>query len=131
MRIMICGDVASGKSTFTMRLGRILGIPVFHLDALMKQAGRDNRVGVRAQIEQIADQPDWIIDGNAFTKDFGYRIKQADIVIVFDFGRFRTLVNYVVRGIKGKRGEKRVGGGDTGFKMRYFLPYIIYKFPAL
>lgn len=32
MRIMICGAVASGKSTFAIELGKQLSIPVVHLD---------------------------------------------------------------------------------------------------
>ena len=47
MRIMVFGDMSSGKSTFSVKLGQKLNIPVIHLDWVSEQIGRgkDKEIG--------------------------------------------------------------------------------------
>ncbi len=130
MRAMVFGDTASGKSTFAEGLGEVFDIPVIHLDKLMEQVGRDNREDINAHIHQEADKEEWVIDGNAFTKDPEYRIERADIVFAFDFTRFATILSHLARHrrIQSDK-EQRLGSNSTELNLPYFIPYIFKVFP--
>lgn len=130
MRIMIFGDAASGKSTFSVKLGRKLGLPVLHLDEVMQKLGRENKAAVAEYIRQEADKPDWIIEGNAFTKDKRYRIGRAELVIVFASNRLVTLARHVRRYFRVRSGrEQAVGGVGNELKLGYYIPYTLWHFP--
>lgn len=127
---MIFGDTASGKSSFAEKLARIENLPVLHLDRIMDDIGRNDRRGIGEHIKDAASEPKWIIEGNAFTKDADYRIKQADRIYVFDFSRFATLANHLRRYVKIRgRKETRKGSDSIELNLRYFIPYIFIKFP--
>jgi hypothetical protein len=127
---MIFGDVASGKSTFANKLAHKHGLTAVHLDEAMKQIGRTNKSQIKEFITQAVAPHDWVIDGNAFTKDLNSRIDAADIIIVFHFNRFRTFYNWARRYYRIKRGhEQNQGGQDERLLLHYYVPYILYKFP--
>lgn len=130
MKVMIFGDTASGKSSFAEKLAVIENLPVIHLDKLMEEIGRSNKESIGTRIEEEASKPNWIIEGNAFTKDPSYRIAQADIVYVFDFNRFVTLRNHIKRFINIRlKNEVRKGSNSTSLNLKYFVPYTLLKFP--
>lgn len=130
MRIMIFGDSASGKSTFAETLAIYKKLPVTHLDTIMDRVGRSDRRNIGEIIKAEASKEDWIIEGNAFTKDESFRIERADVIYVFDFNRFSTLANLIKRHIKQRQGrELRKGSEDTRLNLSYFIPYILIKFP--
>ena len=130
MRVMIFGDSAVGKSTFASKLAGKLDIPVIHLDEVMEKLGREDRTSIEAYIKSEADKDDWIIDGNAFTKDRDYRLSRAELVIVFDSNRFITFAKYLRRYYQQKLNRQtRVGATDTSLNLLYFIPYIFIKFP--
>lgn len=130
MRIMIFGDVASGKSTISKKLGAHLGLPVLHLDEVMMKLGRDQKAHIKDYIHQEADKADWIIEGNAFTKDKSYRIERADVVIMFAANRFVTLYRHMRRVWRVRHGREVMHGGASGdFKLNYYIPYTLWHFP--
>ncbi|MFI0434479.1 MAG: GrpB family protein [Parachlamydiaceae bacterium] len=91
-RIMIFGIPGSGKSTFSLKLSRLLNIPLFHLDKYFFLSGWQER-GYEEflQIQKgLVDQDSWVIDGNA-TKSFEMRFSRADTVIYFRFNRILCL----------------------------------------
>lgn len=127
---MIFGDSASGKSTFATHLSKLLNVPVIHLDEIMAQLGRHEREAIAERIEQLVMRPEWIIEGNAFTKDKSRRIAAADMIIVFDFNRFLSLAHHVQRSLRIRRGKEQGSGGVTGtLNLRYYIPYILWQFP--
>ncbi|MGM0874098.1 MAG: topology modulation protein [Bacillota bacterium] len=85
-RIMVMGVSAGvGKSTFARRLGEIVDIEVYHLDALFWKPE-----WVEASLEEFAvgqqeivtlDQ--WIIDGN-YSNTYDIRIQHADTIIYLE-----------------------------------------------
>ena len=130
MKIMIFGDTASGKSTFAEALAITKSLPVTHLDLIMDKVGRNERQSIGDLIKIEASKEDWIIEGNAFTKDRSYRIEQSDVIYVFDFNRFITLAHHIKRYMKLRKGkEMRKGSENTNLNLRYFIPYILIKFP--
>ena len=131
MKIMIFGDVATGKSTFAKKLGKSLNIPVIHLDKVMDDIGRDNNEKIKEVIFSEADKGDWIIEGNAFSRDpDGYRISRADKIIVFKSSRIRSFIFYIIRYLKVKAGfEKRKGSETARLNLKFYVPYIFWQFP--
>ena len=71
-RISIIGPAGSGKSTLAVKLGKILNLPVYHIDA------------VKEQIDKIADGEEWIIDGNKIAT-LEKRVRCSDSVIFLNF----------------------------------------------
>lgn len=127
---MVFGDTACGKSTFAEGLGGLSGVPVIHLDKIMDTVGRDDRISIGDIIRAEADKDDWIIEGNAFTKDPTYRIKRAETVFAFDFSPARAMASHVARYGRIKLGvEERRGSEDNSLNLGYFVPYVFRKFP--
>ena len=56
MRIMVFGDYASGKSTFSIKLGKKLNIPVIHLDRASELIGRGKNKEIAAFIRKEAER---------------------------------------------------------------------------
>lgn len=130
MKIMIIGDSASGKSTFATTLAKKLYIPVIHIDEINDFIGRDKPNEIKEKIEEEIKKDNWIFDGNGFTKDKTSRIKNTDIVFVFNSNPFLTLLRHIIRYIKIKYNkEKRVGSNNLKLNLKYFIPYIFFKFP--
>ncbi len=127
---MIIGDSASGKSTFALKLGDRLSIPVFHIDKINEKFGRENTLEIQKEILTLIEKPNWIFDGNGLTKDKNERIKKCDVLIVFDCNPLITLFKQIVRHLKIRLGkEKRIGSDHTKLNLRYFIPYIFLDFP--
>jgi adenylate kinase family enzyme len=85
-RIAIIGPAAAGKSTLARRLSDLLGIPVYHLDALY---WRPNWTPTPAgeweeALRKIVDSDSWIVDGN-FTQTMRDRLDAADTIVFLDF----------------------------------------------
>ena len=83
-RFALIGLPGSGKSTFANKLGRLLGIPVHHLDRHMFEPNgkkRDKQEFVSMQ-KAIVDEESWIIEGCSFST-FEMRFARADVVIYF------------------------------------------------
>jgi adenylate kinase family enzyme len=84
-RIVIVGPLGSGKSTLAVKLGRLLGISVHHLDWLY---WGDTWTATppaewQALLDRIVAGESWVIDGN-FTSSLQQRLNAADTVIYLD-----------------------------------------------
>jgi adenylate kinase family enzyme len=88
-RIMIIGRSGSGKSTFAVKLSKIVNIPIFHLDKYFFESNwieRNYNDFLAMQIEMVA-KSNWIIDGNS-TRSYELRYKRADLCLYFNFPRW-------------------------------------------
>lgn len=107
-KISVIGPPGSGKSTLSIRLGKILGIDVHHLDRLWwlpdwKESSTeefDRKLGL------LLSNSSWIIDGN-YQRTIERRIQSSDTVIWLDFGRTVCLYRVLKRILKFKLGERR------------------------
>jgi adenylate kinase family enzyme len=91
-RIMIFGIPGSGKSTFALKLSRLLDLPLFHLDKYFFTAGwqeRNKEEFLNIQ-EKLVEQESWIIDGNAISS-LEMRFSRADMILYFRFNRLLCL----------------------------------------
>src|SRR5438876_3475675 len=97
-RIVIIGPLGAGKSTLAVNLGRLLGIPVHHLDSLYW--GRDWTPTPadewKALLGRLVGGPSWIIDGN-FTSSLSERLHAADTVIYLDISPLTSTIRALRR----------------------------------
>ncbi|MEH7121948.1 topology modulation protein [Bacillus sp. JJ1503] len=101
-RIMVIGVSSGvGKSTFARKLGEVLDINVYHLDAFFWKPN-----WVQASIEEfseaqqeIVNQDQWIIEGN-YTPTFGVRTERADTIIYLELPLHICLYRVLKRWIK-------------------------------
>ncbi|HEX8163859.1 MAG TPA: DNA topology modulation protein [Pyrinomonadaceae bacterium] len=91
-KILVIGSGGAGKSTFSRRLGGILGIEVFHLDALYWKPGwvETPKPEWRRVVEELAGRESWIMDGN-YSGTLGLRFEACDTVIFLDVPRLVCL----------------------------------------
>lgn len=101
-KFALIGLPGSGKSTFAAKLGRVLNIPVHHLDTHMFEPGgkkRDKQEFITIQ-QVILDEESWIVEGCSFST-FEMRFAKTDTLIYFHFPRlicfwriFKRIFNY-------------------------------------
>ena len=100
-KIIVIGSCGSGKTTFSLQLGYITGIPVIHLDKEYWQPGwvepiQDEWI---KKLNELMSKDKWILDGN-FKSSLELRLQQADTVIFLDFKRHLCLYRVGKRFLK-------------------------------
>jgi len=85
-RVLILGCSGAGKSTLARRMGKLIGLPVIHLDQMYWQPGwvEPKKTEWHAALAKALEGETWIMDGN-FTSTIAKRAEFADTVIFFDF----------------------------------------------
>lgn len=96
-RIAIIGNPGSGKSTLAMRLGKLLDIPVHHLDTHVFVNGKKTDKEKVIQIQRgLVSQESWIIEGCSFSA-LEMRFEKADMVIYLDIPRIQCIWRVIKR----------------------------------
>ncbi len=88
-RFAVIGLPGSGKSTFAEKLGKLLDIPVHHLDRHMFEPDgrkKDKQEFIALQ-KAMLDEIEWVVEGCSFST-FEMRFAKADVLIYFHFPRF-------------------------------------------
>lgn len=90
-RIAIIGLPGSGKSTFAIALGKILNVPVHHLDKHMfdgrKKRNKDEFLAVK---EALTKKDSWIIEGCSIST-LEMRFATADTIIYLNLPRLTCI----------------------------------------
>lgn len=95
MKIAIVGYSGSGKSTLADYCGKVLGIPVLHLDTVQFLPGWAERSDMeKTEIIQafLLNHSDWVIDGNYSRFFYEQRMEEADQIIFLNFSRMACLI---------------------------------------
>lgn len=84
-KIVVIGCGGAGKSVLSMRLGKLLSIPVHHLDCLFWKpawvsTGREEFISLQ---NEIFATHHWIMDGN-YGGTMDLRLEKADTIIFLD-----------------------------------------------
>lgn len=97
-RVMILGSPGSGKSTLARRLGKLLDVPVFHLDRLYHRPAWTSPPDgeFAADVARIAALPAWVIDGN-YSSTAVPRVRAADTIIYLDVSRRLAMARILLR----------------------------------
>jgi adenylate kinase family enzyme len=107
MKITVIGSGGSGKTTFSVKLGECLSVPVYHLDAFYWKPGwvkTPNDEWDSLQ-KDLVRKDEWIIDGN-YERTLDIRLNASDTVIFFDISPWICLYRVVKRYVK-YRGKTR------------------------
>src|SRR5580700_1979189 len=97
-KFALIGLPGSGKSSFAAKLGRILDIPVHHLDRHMFEPGgkkRDKQEFIEIQ-KAMLDEKAWVVEGCSFST-FEMRFAKADVLIYFHFSRLVCYLRLIKR----------------------------------
>lgn len=97
-KIAVIGSPGAGKSTLARQLGQVLGIEVFHLDALYWKPGwvetpKEEWVEIQ---KELVIKDSWIIDGN-YGSTIEIRLQAAEVIIFLDLPRTVCLWRVVKR----------------------------------
>jgi adenylate kinase family enzyme len=71
-RVLVIGSPGAGKSTFSAELGRIIKLPVIHLDKEFWQPG-------------------WVMSDGSYDGTLDIRLPRADTVVFLDYPRYLCL----------------------------------------
>ena len=85
-RVIVIGPCGAGKSTAAIELGRLLDLPVHHLDRLHWREGwlESTRSELETALAPIIAGERWLIDGN-YGGTMAARIERADTVVYLDY----------------------------------------------
>lgn len=99
-RIMIIGNIASGKSTLAKYISQITNIDVFHLDKYYFKSKKDLKSNKEWELflNEIVKRESWIIDGN-YPKTLMIRAINADLIIILDPSIFVCYFHFFKRNI--------------------------------
>jgi adenylate kinase family enzyme len=97
-RVLILGPSGSGKSTLGERLGRILDIPIIHLD---QYYWKPNWVPTpkddwQIKVNSLINSDSWVMDGN-YTSTLRLRASAADTIIFIDIPRRLSYLRILIR----------------------------------
>ncbi len=126
-RILILGPNGAGKSTLARAIGKRIGIPVVHLDAIYWNPGWvvADRHQFREQVAERASQDDWVMDGN-YTSHLDLRMPRAQAVIWLDLPRhvyFSRAVWRLIRNYGRERGDVGAGNRER-FELSFFRDWV-------
>lgn len=99
-QILVVGCGGAGKSTLAVRLGRLLDLPVIHLDREHWLPGWQEPAKEHwaSKLRDLVKRPEWIIDGN-YGGLTDARAEAADTVIFLDMPRWPCLWRVIKRRI--------------------------------
>ena len=103
-KIIVIGCPGAGKTTFSEKLSRATGIPLFHLDAVWHKADRTHitRDEFDERLARIMSREEWIIDGD-YSRTLEARMAECDTVFLFDLP-----VEVCLEGATARLGKTRV-----------------------
>ena len=129
-RILIIGSGGAGKSTLATRLGKILHLPVIHLDRLHWLPGwvEPPKDEWKRKVEAITKTESWIIDGN-YGGTMQIRLAACDTVIYLDFPRALCTWRVIKRRLKYLKGTRPDMGEGCPEKLDTEFLSWVWNFP--
>lgn len=102
-KVIVIGCPGSGKSTFSKKLHKLTGLPLYHLDMLYWNSDRTtvSKEVFRKRLSEVIARDKWIIDGN-YGSTIEMRMKECDTVFFLDYP-----TEICLEGIKERKGTVR------------------------
>lgn len=97
-KVAIIGSGGAGKSTLARQLSEKIGIPVYHLDAILWKPNwvMTSKTEQRMIQNELITRESWIIDGN-YGSTLDIRLNAADTIIYLDLPRTVCLYRAIKR----------------------------------
>lgn len=107
-KIAVIGAPGAGKSWLSVELGRMMNIPVYHLDVLHWKEGwipSAEDEFLRKQ-QKITAMEEWIIDGN-YGSSIDLRLEAAETIVFLDLNRCLCIWRVFRRLVRSGKEERR------------------------
>ncbi|MCP4323325.1 MAG: DNA topology modulation protein [Alteromonadales bacterium] len=119
-KVAIIGSGGSGKSTFSILLGKELDLPVYHLDKLYWKPGWSKTPNDQwSEIQKsLCKNDSWIIDGN-YKSTLDIRLEACDTVIFLDVNRFKCIYRAIKRTLTSNTRPDMAEGCEERFDMEF------------
>lgn len=129
-RILVLGSSGSGKTTFSIQLGQLLGIEVIHLDAEFWQPGwiATPQPQWRGVVSTLVQRQAWVMDGT-YESSLDLRIPFADSVILIEQSRWTCLWRALKR--KLTVDDLRRPDAPAGQKLDLAFLRYIWRYPVV
>lgn len=91
-KVTIVGGPGTGKSTLAKNLGKVLNLPVYHIDAIEHSENwkkRDSKERDDIILKKI-EEPKWVMDGT-YKTTIKQRIEKSDMVIFLNYSTLARL----------------------------------------
>jgi adenylate kinase family enzyme len=129
-RVLVIGPCGAGKSTAAVELGRVLDLPVHHLDQLHWRGGwvEASREELVEALTPIVAGERWLIDGN-YGGTMAERLERADTVVYLDYPTWLCLWRALKR-VWRFRGQTRPDMGPgcpERFDPQFFLYVLTFR----
>ena len=102
MRILVIGCSGAGKTELARKIAEHYQLPIIHLDQHYWRPGwvAPSDAEWRAQVEGLAAQPGWVMDGN-YSGTLPLRLAVADAVVYLDMPRWLCILRVLRRTLFG------------------------------
>lgn len=129
-KIIIIGSGGSGKSTFSMLLGKQYNLPVYHLDKLYWQPRwiKTPNEEWENTLINLWKNKRWILDGN-YKSTLDIRLAACDTVIFLDINRYTCIYRAIKRTLTSKHRPDMAEGCEERLNIEFlkFLWNYPYK----
>jgi adenylate kinase family enzyme len=111
-RVLVIGSPGAGKSTLSVEVARLAGLPLIHLDRLHWKPGwvESGREEFDSKLRDVLAGERWVIDGN-YGRTLPLRLTRADTVIDLDLPRWQCVLG-ILRRAAAHRGKTRSDMAD-------------------
>ena len=91
-RIAIIGPPGSGKSTLACKLGKMLNVPVHHLDRYVFEPDgkKKNKQAFIELQKELLSKEGWVVEGCSFST-FELRFAKAEVMIYLNFSALKCI----------------------------------------
>ena len=120
-RVLVVGNLATGKSTVTCKIAARLNLPAYHLDSHFWKPGWNmpDKGEWSAWVNRAVLKEEWILDGN-YPSSLLHRASRADTLVFIELPCYVSLYRYLRRtASRSRSGQADIPyGADESIRLR-------------